>query len=128
MNAITALLLFFQAAAPHEAVKPIVDNERVRVWDLTWTKGKPDPVARRQFDTVTVYLTGGVMKTTLVNATTSVVTRKAGDALFEAKGAIQTEEGASDNPARSIVIELKDHSVPPLANKSGLPNAFPRPG
>ena len=130
MNAIAALAVgfFFQAAAPHEAAKPIVDNERVRVWDLTWTKGTPDPVARRQFDTVTVYLNGGVIKTTLVNGTTATVTRKAGDALFEPKGSAQSEEGASDNPARSIVIELKDHPVPPLANKSGLPNAFPRPG
>jgi hypothetical protein len=30
-------------------------------------------------------------------------------------------------PAGSIVIELKDHAVPPLANTSGFPNAFPRP-
>ncbi len=29
---------------------------------------------------------------------------------------------------KSIVIQLKDHVVPPLVNKSGLPNAFPRPG
>jgi hypothetical protein len=30
-------------------------------------------------------------------------------------------------PAGSVVIELKDHPAPPLANTSGFPNAFPRP-
>jgi hypothetical protein len=30
--------------------------------------------------------------------------------------------------ARRIVIELQDATVPPLANASGYPLAFPRPG
>lgn len=29
---------------------------------------------------------------------------------------------------RTIVVEIKDHAADPLANKSGYPNAFPRPG
>lgn len=29
---------------------------------------------------------------------------------------------------RTVVIEIKDHAASPLANKSGYPNAFPRPG
>lgn len=29
---------------------------------------------------------------------------------------------------RTIVIEIKDHAADPLPNKSGYPNAFPRPG
>jgi hypothetical protein len=29
---------------------------------------------------------------------------------------------------RTIVVELKDASIPPMANTSGYPNAFPRPG
>lgn len=29
---------------------------------------------------------------------------------------------------RTIVIEIKDHAPDPLPNRSGLPNAFPRPG
>ncbi len=38
---------------------------------------------------------------------------------------------AGSTPAaqgRTIVIEIKDHAPDPLANKSGYPNAFPRPG
>ena len=42
--------------------------------------------------------------------------------MFEHKGSTSPSGG------RTIVIELKDRTVAPLANKSGYPNAFPRPG
>ena len=122
--------LFFSGAsnaAQGEGSKPIIDNERVAVWDITWSKGKPGPIAKHQYDFVTVYLTGGTIKTTRPDGITSTVTRKAGEALFQHKDEVASEEGASEQPARSIVVELKDHPVPPLPNKSGYPNAFPRP-
>ena len=34
----------------------------------------------------------------------------------------------SVNPAKAIVITLKDKAVAPIKNTSGYPNAFPRPG
>ena len=34
----------------------------------------------------------------------------------------------SVTPAKAIVITLKDHVVAPVANTTGLPTAFPRPG
>src|SRR3954463_8122599 len=34
----------------------------------------------------------------------------------------------SVTPAKAIAIALKDKAVPPIANTSGFPNAFPRPG
>jgi hypothetical protein len=45
-----------------------------------------------------------------------------GKAVFGKKGSAPPSGG------RTIVIELKDQTVAPLANKSGYPNAFPRPG
>ncbi len=36
--------------------------------------------------------------------------------------------GTPPSKGRTIVIELKDNSIPPLGNSSGFPNAFPRPG
>jgi len=39
-----------------------------------------------------------------------------------------TEIWVAVTPAKAIVITLKDKAVPPLANTSGFPNAFPRPG
>src|SRR2546421_10944360 len=34
----------------------------------------------------------------------------------------------SVTPAKAVVITLKDKTVAPLQNRSGFPNAFPRPG
>jgi hypothetical protein len=52
----------------------------------------------------------------------SVVVSLSGSATFVPKGTTPKSDG------RSMVIELKDHSVAPIENKSGYPLAFPRPG
>ena len=52
----------------------------------------------------------------------AVVISLTGDATFMAKNTSPKISG------RSIVIDLKDHPVPPIANNSGYPLAFPRPG
>jgi len=38
-------------------LKPVIDNERVRVWDVTWTKGQTNPAGRDR-DVVVMWLTG----------------------------------------------------------------------
>jgi len=52
----------------------------------------------------------------------AVVVSLAGGAVFLPKGT------APKIAERSIVIDLKDHPVAPLANTTGYPLAFPRPG
>jgi hypothetical protein len=94
---IPVLLLFailFQAAPT--LLKPLIDNDRVAVWDVT------TPANARSFDSVVVSLSG--------------------NAMFVPKGAMRKFAG------RSMVIELKDHPVATIENKSGYPLAFPRPG
>jgi hypothetical protein len=54
--------------------------------------------------------------------TDAVVVSLSGSAAFVPKGTAPTIAG------RSFVIDLKDHPVPPIENKSGYPVAFPRPG
>ena len=88
-------MMLFQAASP-TATKPVIDNERVSVLDVS------DPTPAQPTDAVIVSLSGS--------------------AAFVPKGTAPTITG------RSFVIDLKDHSVPPLENKSGYPVAFPRPG
>jgi hypothetical protein len=92
----TALLLC--VASLSFAAQPIIDNERVTVWDTT----SPLPPAERDFVAVSL-------------------TRK-GTAVLGHKGDTPGKAGE-----RTIVIELKDHPVAPLPNKTGYPNAFPRP-
>jgi len=97
-------------AAVSQAAQPIIDNERVTVWDVKWDKDHANPAGPQPNDSVTVWLTAGA-------------THKAGDAVFSHKGTLTGEEGT-----RFIVVDLKDHRVPPLPNNSGYPNAFPRAG
>jgi hypothetical protein len=89
-----------------QEAKPVVDNERVTVWDVTWTKGQTNPARGHGLDTVVMSLVPG------------------GTAKFYPHGAGLDDGGKA---RRSLVIELKDHPVPPLENKTGYPLAFPRP-
>jgi hypothetical protein len=82
---------------------PLIDNDRVTVWDVTAV----DPNAPHpQGDSVWISLS------------------RPGEAVVKPKGAVGN---AAALGGRAIVIDLKDKKVPPLANRSGYPNAFPRP-
>jgi len=87
--------MLFQAD-PQTALKPLIDNDRVTVWDVT------GPTAAQPFDAVVVSFSG--------------------KAEFAPKGTAVKPSG------RSIAIDLKDYPVAPIANTSGYPLAFPRPG
>ncbi|HZS28130.1 MAG TPA: hypothetical protein VFB76_12940 [Candidatus Angelobacter sp.] len=52
----------------------------------------------------------------------AVVISFSGKAEFVPKGKTPKISG------RSLIIDLKDHPVPPIENKSGYPLGFPRPG
>jgi hypothetical protein len=77
--------------------EPVLDNERVTVWDTTSSL----PPAQHGFVAVSL--------------------SHKGTAIFGHKGDVAGEPGA-----RTVVIELKDHPLPPIANTSGYPLAFPR--
>jgi quercetin dioxygenase-like cupin family protein len=135
MHTVLGLLLAFvstlsqpPAALRGNVVVPIVDNERVTVWDITWTKGAPSPLPRRGDDYVVLYLTNGRMKLTRPDGGSITLPAGVGDVVFQPKGTVKTEESALDEPVRARVIDLHDHYVAPLKNTSGYPKAFPRPG
>ncbi len=96
------------AAAFCQDQKPAIDNERVTVWDVTWTKGQTNPAAPDR-DAVFMRLTG----------------HNAGTAIFSAKGSERNQTGHIGD--RWLVIQLKDQPVAPIENKTGYPLAFPRP-
>jgi hypothetical protein len=87
--------MLFQAA-PQTAPKPVIDNDRVTVWDVS------APTPAQPLDAVVVSFSGS--------------------AVFLPKGATPKIDG------RSMIVDLKDHPVAPIANTSGYPLAFPRPG
>jgi hypothetical protein len=84
-------------AAVGYAAEPVLDNERVTVWDTT-------EVMPAQHDFVAVSLS------------------RKGTAVYGHAG-----DKAGKAGARTVVVELKDHALPPIANASGYPLAFPRP-
>ncbi|MDB6084202.1 MAG: hypothetical protein JWN43_2083 [Gammaproteobacteria bacterium] len=84
-------------AALTQGAEPIIDNEHVTVWDA----GSAPPRSTRDFVAVSL-------------------SRK-GTAIFGHPGDRPVKPGSP-----TIVIELKDLPVTPLANESGHPLAFPR--
>jgi hypothetical protein len=86
--------MLFQAGT-QSAMKPVIDNERVAVWDVTASD------TARPVDAVVVSFSGS--------------------AAFVSKGTVPKVAG------RSLIIDLKDHPVAPLANPTKYPLGFPRP-
>ncbi len=101
--AVLSAALYAQDPKPVIDLKPVIDNDRVTVWDVM---AEPRPARTMDHDVVVMELTGSHART----------------ASFILKGGVYKPAGA-----RSLLIELKDHPVPPLENKTGYPLAFPRP-
>ena len=99
-----------QRAAGPPPTTPIVENARVRVWDVP--PGATAAPALPGRDAVTFIIRGAPP-----NVETEV--------RYHARGTVVP---GPPQDARRIVIELQDMPVPPLANTSGYPPAFPRPG
>ncbi|HZR71566.1 hypothetical protein [Bradyrhizobium sp.] len=95
--ALSALAPAFTPALAAETAPAVIDNERVKVFDTT------SAMTAMPDDFVAISFAGG-------------------NAVFGHAG-----ETAGANGARTVVIDLKNHPVPTLANNSGYPNAFPRP-
>lgn len=92
-------------AAPAGAQTPVIDNVQVTVWDVTST-ALPQPAA----DVVTVELAP-----------------RPGHVEYHPQG--RSRPTSQPAGGRTIVVALKPEShVAPLVNRSGHPDAFPRPG
>ena len=131
---IIALLLLLTAASPAWAApvsgNKVIDNDRVAVFDIKLKPGDSAPVTPTYLESVILYLEGGHFRT-MSNGKVHSVTHAFGDAVFMPRGsaAFDTLEGGGSNTmAHEILVVLKDHPLPAIANKSGFPDAFPRPG
>ncbi|MGO9828952.1 MAG: hypothetical protein ACLPJH_02355 [Myxococcaceae bacterium] len=121
-----SLVALTLAAAPLEHAQPILQNSQVAAWDVTWTQGQTSPTWDK--DTVIVFLSAGDIEVTGPHGPSSVVRHQAGDVEYVPRNAASRRRGTSKEPARSVVIQLEGNSPPPLANTTGLPDAFDRPG
>ncbi len=106
---------------------PVIDNERVTVWDVKLPKGATSPATPRDLDTVIMFIEGGQIRSARADGKSRTETRSFGDAVFVPKGSEMRDTLLSDGTAHEVVIALKDFHATPYVNTSGYPAAFPRP-
>lgn len=94
------------AAFPRDNAKIEIDNERVTLWDYSWTVGESLPAHFYTKDCVQVFYSPGEIKYTDESGKVETRSFKIGDAHFIAAGTIQTQQAISDSPS-AITIELK---------------------
>jgi len=107
---------------------PVINNEQVTVWDVRLGKGDSAPATPHDLDAVIMFLEGGRIRTVAAGGKVSIAMRGFGEALFVPRGTDARQTLLSDGSAHEIMIALKDVRIPVVANTSGLPAAFPRPG
>jgi hypothetical protein len=107
---------------------PVIDNERVTVWDVVLDKGVSAPSTPHDLDAVIMFLEGGRIRTVVSGGKLSDHRYAFGDALFVPRGTDAIQTMLSNGRAHEVIIALKDVHVPAIANTTGLPSAFPRPG
>jgi hypothetical protein len=121
--------MFLESTAPAvgapDGVKDLIDNQRITICDVTWTKGNKWPMTQYNEDTLVVPLSAIALRASTPDGKGTTVSLKPGDVKFWPKGTHQALEPANDG--RAIVAHFKDFAVKPYQNTSGFGAAFPRP-
>jgi hypothetical protein len=107
---------------------PLIDNDRVSVWDIPLAAGASGPTTPQSEDAVILFLEGGRIRTVDRTGKASIATRTFGDAVFVPRGTGAIDTLVSGGPAHEVMISLKNHPVAAIANSSGFPTPFPRAG
>jgi quercetin dioxygenase-like cupin family protein len=89
-------------AVPREGAVKVLENDRVVVWDFTWKPGQKVPRPADGFDSVTVFLEGGTIRSGTEDAK-----RNAGDVFYSTRRADAHTEEAVEGTPRAVIVELK---------------------
>ena len=109
------------------APAPLIDNERVTVWDIPLKVGEASPYTPSDRDSVVMFLDGGRFRVSQPGSR-GFASGRPGQALFIVRGTGAEVTLTSGGPAHVVMIALKDFKKAPYANPGSLPLAFPRPG
>ena len=96
----------YPLAFPREGVKKVLENNRVLVWDYTWTPGKPTAMHFHDKEVVVVYVANGELKSTTPDGKSDVNPISFGLTRFNAPNRSHTEELVKGS-ARAIIVEFK---------------------
>jgi hypothetical protein len=93
-------------AFPRPGSRKILENERVIIWDYTWTTGQPTPMHFHDKDALVVYLKNGALKSTTPDGKSVVNPLTVGKTTFNARDRVHTET-LVEGESRAIITELK---------------------
>ena len=96
----------YPLAFPREGVKRILENDRLIVWDYSWTPGKPTVMHFHDKQVVVVYMADGKLKSTTPDGQSVVNTISFGLTKFNEPDRSHSEE-VVEGTARAVMVEFK---------------------
>jgi len=96
----------YPLAFPRPNVKKVLENDRVLIWDYTWTPGVPTPMHFHDKDVVVCYLADGELRSTEPDGKAVVNPHYFGFTKLNAGNRAHTEE-LIKGTGRAIIVELK---------------------
>ena len=93
-------------AFPREGARQLHDDERVTVWDYSWTVGATEVARRYPHDAVVVWMGNGKLRSTPKGGTPAVVESIVGKMRYTTRGTVLTEAAIEGAP-RAFVFEFK---------------------
>jgi len=97
----------YPPAYPRPGATLVLENERVRVWDIAWLK-QEYPVHRHRYDHVGVYYEAGDRIITSLEGVSRPVHTEPWNISFQLRDVTHMEQGASDEPLRAVFVQIKD--------------------
>jgi len=91
---------------PRPGSKKLFENDRVIVWDYTWTPDVPTPMHFHDKDVVAIFLEDGDLKSTTLDGQATLNQYTAGTVRFNARNRTHTETLVKGKQ-RAIITELK---------------------
>ena len=107
---LSSLIVLAVLVIPQQAtgqVKPLLDNDQVRIYEATIKVGEKTPEHSHPADEATYVLSGGKIKHTLPDGTTTVEERKTGELRWRTAPVTHVAENVGDTELRFLIIELK---------------------
>lgn len=93
--------------------KVLLENDRVRVWELTLAPGQESPVHRHEHDHLLIQIAGDRIAVVPEPDTQSrykdylEAPVRAGEVAFVRRGGVETARNIGTEPYREIIVELK---------------------
>lgn len=120
--------MLFIAIAGNAAAAPLIENERVTVWDINLAPGESSPATPHDLDAVVLVVEGGSIRTRDGAGHSKLSERHFGEGRFVPRGTNEVDTLIGGGSAHEVLIALKNLPSPPPASSPKYPDAFPRVG